>query len=211
MRGYLTEPAFLALLALVMVGAIQAAAAYLSRAKFAELKSIAQSVLSDPRANQVDRDWVRVEIKDALDRRFVWGAAWCAPLFFPLAIYAIMKEENETSSAAKELDPNENRRLIERAGRQVVKIHTGTDPREGKLWDDPRRKRMAALAMSAQFLSAPLSTLVIVLNLVTALPIVGILWLLAVSPRFAMKYLNPRIFEVVGAFPRFIQGLAYFR
>ena len=201
------DPASWVLLGIIAIGLVHAVAAVVARPRYALVRATAEAILQDPHLTAPDRMWVRMAVEDALDRKFVWATAAASPFFAAAAIYALAADMRSAKGKIvdhAEKEAERSLKLVREAERVLIKEETGVDPASGRLWKDPRRTVLTDASLAAQFLSAPLASMLILANLLVALPLVGIFWLLSMPPVVLAKALSPRAVEVFGPVARFL-------
>lgn len=163
---------------------VQLVAALLLRTTRRKLLAAIDGVLSDGPLGPADKAWLRNEI-DTSSGTHLLIASFFAPfailgavaLGFYDGFYAKKKPPLSHAKLADRIDVisaelEESRQSIETMEAKGILLAQGVDPREGKLWADPRRREISELVHVVETWNHPIATVWIILWLVIAAPFI---------------------------------------
>lgn len=207
----LTEPGALALIALIAFACAKFLGTFKSDRYRKKLVYLSKEIMKEPNFNRADKAWLRNALSPAVKSNIPIVA-----IFAPLAVvmaFIVGLFDSETQETTELVAKSEHQRLREKidnleAG--MVKITDDIDPRDGKFWDDPRRKEIKELSDTVELWESPLATMWVFLWLGLAVPfvLIGILVKGSISP-FIRNLWDP-IRSLIPAFTRTVDKLNVF-
>jgi hypothetical protein len=170
----LSEPGFWVLCSLVVFASISLAASVLMRAKRRALLQLVSELVSEPHT-RADRAWLRYEIGRSKGGHLLFAAP-----FAPFAILGAIAIGAYEGWAAKGRSYDDHVSVIKRETEEIqvrtIELVGSVKLSDAKLWSDPRRKQVFALASAIGDWNNPISMLWISF------------WLLAASPLLLIGY-----------------------
>lgn len=163
---------------------VQLVAALLLKGTRRRLLAAVDDVLSEGPLAPSDKAWLRDEI-DTSSGTHLLIVSFFAPFAIfgavALGLYDGLSIKRKPARSAQNLSDRienlsaeleETRLRLERMDAKGILISQGVDPRDGKLWDDPRRRAISSLTYSVETWSHPIAALWIFFWLIVAVPFV---------------------------------------
>lgn len=169
---------------IVAVPLVQMVASLLLRNTRRRLVNAVDSVMKEGALSRPDKAWLRSKIETSSGNHLLIAA-----LFAPFAIFGAValglydglnnakRARVSPDNLADRIDQisvelEETRAKLEAADAKGISLMEGADPRDGNLWNDPRRKEIDDLVHTVETWSHPIAVLWIFLWLIVAVPFV---------------------------------------
>jgi hypothetical protein len=168
--------------------------AILTRKRYRRALEIAETVLSDPEANQSDRRWLEHELADVIDWRTAPALSFLAPAFPAMAIFAAFdmhRSLGPVSVAEMREEREDLDRRMDRLQMAIAELRGYPDPTKGKYWDHPFNHEFNDLSVTISFLRNPALTAWIAIWAVMALPFLLIGGVIPLSRHIFREMVQP--------------------